>query len=96
MRKSGQTTSRTRLAIAFITGMALTALLAQTPAIADILSPQPAREPAVPVAPLPAPYQPGANLDTGKPIIIELVYILPGQAELNRPADCLRGGRPAI
>ena len=65
IRKIGKITSRARLAIAFIAGMAITALLAQTPAIADILSPQPAREPAVPVAPaLPAPYQPGANLDT--------------------------------
>ena len=86
IRKSGQTTSRARLVVAFIAGMALTALLAQTPAIAAILSPRPAEAPVTPAAPgLPKPYQPDANLDTGQPVIIDLVYTL-GEGPASRLA----------
>ena len=65
---------RLRLVAAFIAGMAITAALAHTPAAANMLSPRPIEKPVVPIAPSsPGSLEPGANLDAGKPVIIELV-----------------------
>ena len=66
--------NRLRLAVAFIAGIVITAALAHTPIAADMLSPQPIEEPVVPISPgAPGSLQPGADLDNGQPVIIELV-----------------------
>ena len=65
---------RLQLAVAFVAGMVMAAALAHTPVAAAMLSPQPSEEPAVPVVPgAPGLLKPGADLDNGKPVIIELV-----------------------
>ena len=65
---------RLRLVVFFTAGMALTAALAHTPLTAEILSPRSNEESILPVAPsTPDLIKPGINLDTGSPVIIELV-----------------------
>jgi len=74
MQNSERGNSRMQMAIVFIAGMVMTAALAHTPVAADMLSPRPTEEPVVPVAPsTPDSLKPGADLDNGKPVIIELV-----------------------
>jgi hypothetical protein len=85
-QNSERGTSRLRMVVAFIAGMAITAALAQTPVAADIFSPRSIHQPVVP-APLAAPDSPkaGDSLDPShpvKPCLSELVYAIFEEAGL--------------
>ena len=61
--------SRLWMTVAFIAGMAITAVLAQTPVAADIFSPQPIHEPVVPTLPDDLDsLKPTNSPDTSQPI----------------------------
>jgi hypothetical protein len=66
---NGSSSSRLRIAVAFIAGMAVTAALSQTPVAADIFSPRVIHESIAPALPA-TPDSPrnGGNPDTGNPI----------------------------
>jgi hypothetical protein len=70
--------SRLRMAVAFIAGMAITAVLAQTPVGAEIFSPRLIHEPVIPALPdAPDSLKPSGIPDNGnpvKPYMNELVW----------------------
>ena len=78
MLRRGVSTSRLRMALFFIAGMAVTAALSQTPVAADIFYPQVIHEPVVPTLPdAPNSLKAGGSPDTcqpERPRMSELVY----------------------
>ena len=80
-------TGRLRIAIAFIAGMAVTAVLAQTPVAADIFSPRVIHQPVAPALPAtPDSLKAGGSPDTGNPVepgVYELVFSIAEEAVLS-------------
>ena len=72
-----------QIAVAFAAGM-MTAALAYTTVTTWMLYPRPIEETVIPVAPgAPGLNKPGADPDTGKPVIIELVFTTADEAVVS-------------